>query len=80
MVQVDDDDHDDDHDDGDSLGSSSLFASTIPSGAWPSPRPLSARAVNVQNKIIYKGNQLYLQEAFPHMSYIKTEAVTVLEP
>jgi len=33
-----------------------------------------------QNKIIYKGNQLYLQEAFPHMSYIKTEAVTVLEP
>jgi len=35
---------------------------------------------NKQNKIIYKGNSLYLQEAFPHMSYIKTEAVTVLEP
>ena len=36
--------------------------------------------VAVQNKIIYDGNQLYLKEAFPHMSYIKTEAVTVLEP
>ena len=33
-----------------------------------------------QNKIIYDGNQLYLNKAFPHMSYIKTEAVTVLEP
>ena len=25
-----------------------------------------------QNKIIYDGNQLYLKQAFPHMSYIKT--------
>ena len=33
-----------------------------------------------QNKIIYDGNQLYLNKAFPHMSYIKTESVTVLEP
>jgi len=33
-----------------------------------------------QNKVIYDGNQLYLNKAFPHMSYIKTEAVTVLEP
>mmetsp|Transcript_42551 Transcript_42551/g.85621 ORF Transcript_42551/g.85621 Transcript_42551/m.85621 type:complete len:225 (-) Transcript_42551:99-773(-) len=32
-----------------------------------------------QNKIISEGNQLYLQRAFPHMSYIKSEGVTVIE-
>ena len=40
----------------------------------------TAAACVVQNKIIYDGNQLYLNKAFPHMSYIKTESVTVLEP
>ena len=31
-----------------------------------------------QNKIISEGNMLYLQKAFPHMSYIKTESVEVV--
>jgi len=33
-----------------------------------------------QNKIIYDGNQQYLKQYFPHMSYIKTESIVVLEP
>eukprot|EP00283_Hemiselmis_rufescens_P015076 CAMPEP_0173437624 /NCGR_PEP_ID=MMETSP1357-20121228/18129_1 /TAXON_ID=77926 /ORGANISM="Hemiselmis rufescens, Strain PCC563" /LENGTH=247 /DNA_ID=CAMNT_0014402817 /DNA_START=1 /DNA_END=744 /DNA_ORIENTATION=- len=33
-----------------------------------------------QNKIISEGNSLYLQKAFPHMSYIKAEKVEVITP
>ena len=33
-----------------------------------------------QNKIINQGNMLYLQKSFPHMSYIKTTEVAVVEP
>jgi len=33
-----------------------------------------------QNKIINEGNSLYLQKAFPHMSYIKAEKVEVVTP
>jgi len=32
-----------------------------------------------QNQIISQGNQLYLKKAFPHMSYIASETVQVLE-
>lgn len=31
-----------------------------------------------QNKIISEGNMLYLQKAFPHMSYIKTQSVEIV--